>query len=278
MRGWVRGVAVLAILVAIWAAASEIAHTSLAPGPLAVPRSLVAGGRDAAPARRQAFGRADRPRPQLGAVDLLASARDPMVWPERVGHSARRHPGGRPPGRGGDGEFRAARSAADRARGADDGSARRPPHADGDLAGRPAGNPRRSEDRLDLCAAIADGGRASFRLRRPGPASRNRSRSGRHGARPRGGRRDCGARARKRGAPVFSSRSSDRPPVGGGGRMSEVGDGVRTVQRGKVWLVGAGPGDPELLTLRAFRLVTSACIVAYDELVAPAIPPLRAAR
>ncbi|HXN31663.1 MAG TPA: ABC transporter permease, partial [Polyangiaceae bacterium] len=46
MRGWVRGVAVLAILVAIWAAASEIAHTSLAPGPVAVARSLVAGVRD----------------------------------------------------------------------------------------------------------------------------------------------------------------------------------------------------------------------------------------
>jgi NitT/TauT family transport system permease protein len=46
MRGWVRGVALLAILVGIWAAASEIAHTPLAPGPGAVARSLIAGVRD----------------------------------------------------------------------------------------------------------------------------------------------------------------------------------------------------------------------------------------
>ena len=45
MRGWVRGVVVLAILVAIWAAASEVAHTPLAPGPVAVGRALVAGSR-----------------------------------------------------------------------------------------------------------------------------------------------------------------------------------------------------------------------------------------
>jgi uroporphyrin-III C-methyltransferase len=45
----------------------------------------------------------------------------------------------------------------------------------------------------------------------------------------------------------------------------------KTSSIGKVWLVGAGPGDPELLTVRAHRLLSECKVLAYDELVSAEI-------
>ncbi len=140
-------------------------------------------------------------------------------------------------------------------------------------------------DRSPLLVAVASGGNSPVLARRvrsqieallPAQLGRLAEFAGRFRERVARRLRDAGARRR------FWEALLDRPGLqqqicAGGATRAEpilealLDDFERDAPGGEVYLLGAGPGDPDLVSWKALRLLQAADVVLYDRLVAPRI-------
>jgi len=87
--------------------------------------------------------------------------------------------------------------------------------------------------------------------------------------RPRVQARTLPFRARRNFWERFTQRAVTAPNAAPSEELSDLLAGATARQHGSVTLVGAGPGDAELLTLRAVRALQSADVILFDDLVSP---------
>lgn len=93
--------------------------------------------------------------------------------------------------------------------------------------------------------------------------------------RRRAGALDLPFRARRRFWELFSARALAEPSARPDARLADALEEAATAEAaapiGRLVLVGAGPGDPELLTMKAVRALQSADVIVHDDLVPAAI-------